>query len=71
MATYSFFIENWLNRIKTKSEENFSKFNTHVAVARKATLPVQNGTNLKVDFFECLDPPRYQKDKNIGFHRCP
>ena len=42
---------------------------THVA--RKATLRVQNGTNLKVDFFECLDPPRYHMGKKFGFHRCP
>ena len=40
-------------------------------VARKATLPVQNGTNLKVDFFECLDPLRYHMGKKFGFHRCP
>ena len=40
-------------------------------VARKATLRVQNGTNLKVDFFECLDPPRYHMGKKFGFHCCP
>ena len=40
-------------------------------VTRKDTLRVQNGTNLKVDFFECLDPPRYHMGKKFGFHRCP
>ena len=40
-------------------------------VARKPTLPVQNGTNLKVDFFECLDPPRCHMGKKFGFHHCP
>ena len=42
---------------------------THVA--RKVILPVQNGTNLKVDFFECLDPPRCHMSKKFGFHHCP
>ena len=40
-------------------------------VAKKAVLPVQNGTNFKVDFLVCLDPPRYHMDKKIGFHYCP
>ena len=40
-------------QLATKYAQKF----THVA--RKATIPVQNGANLKVDFFESLNYPRY------------
>ena len=51
--------------------EAFGKFTSLTHVARKATLPVQNRTNLKVDFFESLNPPRCHMGKKFGFHRWP
>ena len=40
-------------------------------VPDEASRPMHFALNLKVDFFESLDPPGYQLGQKLGFHRCP
>ena len=49
-----------VDELQTRKFEFSGYFNAHVTphVAAKPSIPLRLGTNLKVDFFESLDPPR-------------
>ena len=55
-----------IHKERKKANEVCKYFNTYT-VPRKASLHVQNGTNLQVNFFESLGPPKYRVGKQFGF----
>ena len=48
-----------------------TQMNSSAHVPDEASRPMHFAINLKVDFFESLDPPGYQLGQKLGFHQCP